>query len=105
MAQLDKERVYRILEKVIDPHTDSSLAAATRAVGIVGSAVSVDVHLGYPANSVHHEFALRIKQALEADVAITTAVVSVTCRVYVHRVQSSLAPLPNIKNYYCGSFG
>jgi len=90
--------VRRILAELIDAHTGGPLVDAVRAIGVDGGRVSVDLQLGYPAAGAIEELTVRVRQALEADSAIESATVSVTNRVHVHKVQGTLAPLPNVKN-------
>jgi ATP-binding protein involved in chromosome partitioning len=90
--------VRRILAELIDAHTGGPLVDAVRAIGVDGGRVSVDLQLGYPAAGAIEELTVRVRQALEADSAIESATVSVTSRVHVHKVQGTLAPLPNVKN-------
>jgi ATP-binding protein involved in chromosome partitioning len=58
----------------------------------------VDIQLGYPATGAIDGLSHRVREALEADLAIETAAVSITSRIHVHKVQGTLAPLPNVKN-------
>jgi ATP-binding protein involved in chromosome partitioning len=90
--------VRRILAELTDAHTGGPLVDAVRAIGVDGGRVSVDLQLGYPATGAIEELTVRVRQALEADSAIESATVSVTSRVHVHKVQGTLAPLPNVKN-------
>lgn len=98
MTQASETRVRQLLGDLDDPHTGAPIADALRAVGVDGDRVSVDLQLGYPAASATAALAARVKAALEADAAIASATVSVTCRTQVHKVQGTLAPLPNVKN-------
>jgi len=98
MTQVDEARVRQVLGGVTDPHTGAPLAEAVRAVGVDGAKVSVDVLLGYPAAGAAESLAARARQALEADPAIGSAVVSLASRVHAHKVQGTLAPLPDVKN-------
>jgi ATP-binding protein involved in chromosome partitioning len=97
-AQADEALVRRLLGALIDPHTDAPLADATRAIGVNGDKVSVDIQLGYPAAGVLEAMTARVRDALQADPAIASAVVSITSRIHVHKVQGTLGPLPGIKN-------
>ena len=90
--------VRRVLAEQRDPHTGAPLVDAVRAVGVDGGRVSVDIQLGYPAAGAVDELSQRVQQALEAEPAIESAAVSITSRVHVHKVQGTLAPLPNVKN-------
>ncbi|MBD8871620.1 iron-sulfur cluster carrier protein ApbC [Rhodanobacter sp. DHB23] len=98
MTQANEALVRRLLGELTDPHTGAPLAEAVRAVGVDGARVSVDLLLGYPAAGAAEALAAQAKQVLEADPAIESAVVSVTCRIQPHKVQGALAPLPNVKN-------
>jgi ATP-binding protein involved in chromosome partitioning len=69
-----------------------------RAIGVDGTRVSVDMQLGYPAVGAVDALAATVRQALEADPAIDAAVVSISSRIQPHKVQGTLAPLPNVKN-------
>ncbi|WP_243040024.1 iron-sulfur cluster carrier protein ApbC [Dyella sedimenti] len=98
MTQASEALVRRILGELQDPHTGAPLAEAVRAVGVDGGRVSVDIQLGYPAAGVLGELTARARQALEADPSIDAASVSVGSRIYAHKVQGALAPLPGVKN-------
>ncbi len=90
--------VRHVLAGQTDPHTGGPLADAVRAIGVDGGRVSVDMQLAYPAAGAIDDLTRRVQQALEADPAIESAAVSITSRVHVHKVQGTLAPLPNVKN-------
>lgn len=98
MTQVTEARVREILEGIIDPHTEHPLEPSARAIGIDGACVSVDIGLNYPAASWRAELAAMVRQTLEADPAIESASVSITCHVDAHRVQGKLLPLPGVKN-------
>jgi len=98
MTQASETLVRGILDRVIDPHSGQPLSAAVRAVGVDGDRVSVDVQLGYPAAGYVEQAALEVRKALEADPAISSAAVSMSCRVHAHKVQGQLSPLPGVKN-------
>ena len=98
MTEANEALVRRLLGEVADSHTGAPLAEAVRAVGVDGARVSVDLQLGYPAAGAAEALAAQARQALEADPAIAAATVSVTSRIQSHKVQGTLAPLPNVKN-------
>jgi ATP-binding protein involved in chromosome partitioning len=98
MTLANEALVRRLLGDLIDTHTGAPLADAIRAVGVDGPRVSVDLQLGYPATGVFDSLSQRVRQTLEADPAIEAAAVSITSRIHVHKVQGTLAPLPNVKN-------
>ena len=98
MSALNQDSVRQILDGVTDPHTGMPLGAQVRAVGIDGARVSVDLQLGYPADGARETLSRAAREALEADAAIDSAVVSITSRVHAHQVQGKLAPLAGVKN-------
>ena len=98
MSALNQDSVRQILDGVTDPHTGEPLGAQVRAVGVDGARVSVDLQLGYPAAGACEMLAAAARQALEADAAIDSAVVSITSRIHAHQVQGKLAPLAGVKN-------
>jgi ATP-binding protein involved in chromosome partitioning len=98
MTQVDESLVRQRLGEVRDPHTGAPLADAIRAVGVDGARVSVDIQLGYPAAGAIDALQAQAQQALEADLAIERATVSLTSRIQSHKVQGALAPLANVKN-------
>ncbi|WP_266158139.1 P-loop NTPase, partial [Dyella silvatica] len=98
MTQASEALVRRLLGDVTDPHTGAPLAEAVRAIGVDGARVSVDIQLGYPASGAIDALAARARQVLQADAAIDAAAVSIGSRIYAHKVQGTLAPLPQVKN-------
>ena len=98
MSQANDALIRQLLGALIDPHTGAPLAEAVRAIGVDGARVSVDLQLGYPAAGAIDGLAAQVRQALEADPAIASAAVSINSRIHVHKVQGTLAPLPNVKN-------
>ncbi len=98
MSQANEALIRQLLGALIDPHTGAPLAEAVRAIGVDGARVSVDLQLGYPAAGAIDGLAMQVRQALEADPAIASAAVSISSRIHVHKVQGTLAPLPNVKN-------
>ncbi|MEO8460912.1 MAG: iron-sulfur cluster carrier protein ApbC [Dokdonella sp.] len=100
MSEITRAQVERILAAIVDPHNGQTLAESTaiKGVGIDGANVSIEIQLGYPAQSWQSEFADSIKRTLEGNDGIDHAAVNVACRVFAHQVQEGLTPLPNIKN-------
>lgn len=88
------------LSRIQDPHTGADLVAsgAVRGVGVDGARVSVDIQLGYPAQSWRETLAAEVKRVLEAEPAIEAAAVSVGFRVFSHQVQKELSPLREVRN-------
>jgi ATP-binding protein involved in chromosome partitioning len=95
-----KARAEALLRTIIDPHTGLDLVAggSLKGVGADGDNVAVDILLPYPALSWQSTLADQIQKVLVADPAIAAATVHVGCRVFAHRVQKELTPMPNVKN-------
>ncbi len=95
-----QQRVRDLLATITDPHTAKSLAdeGAVKGVGVAGKDVAIDIALGYPAAGWHDELAESIRNTLAGDASIGNVIVNVTSRVFAHKVQGSLTPLPNVKN-------
>jgi ATP-binding protein involved in chromosome partitioning len=92
--------VRSLLGTITDPHTGQDLATsgAVRGVGVDAGRVAVELQLGYPAAGWHSALAGQVRSALEALPGVTRATVEVTSRVYAHRVQKELSPLPQVRN-------
>lgn len=97
---LAKERAEALLRTIIDPHTDLDLVSggSVKGVGADGDRIAVDILLPYPALSWQSTLAELVRQTLVADAAISAATVNIGCRVFAHRVQKELTPMPNVKN-------
>jgi len=65
---LNETSVRQILATIVDPNTGKDLVAgrSVRAVAVDGTAVRVDVELGYPARSQVEGLRARIAEALRA---------------------------------------
>lgn len=95
-----KARAQALLATIIDPHTGLDLVSggSVKGVGADNDKVAVDIVLPYPAASWQSTLAEQVRQTLQADPAIKVATVNVSCRVFAHRVQKDLTPMPNVKN-------
>jgi ATP-binding protein involved in chromosome partitioning len=100
MTPITQERVRELLSLIVDPNTGQDLVAgnSVKGIGIDADKVAVDIVLGYPAATCVEALAEKVRALLEADPAIGRATVGVTWRVYPHKVQKDLTPLPNVKN-------
>src|SRR5579862_8121700 len=94
-----QQRVRELLATITDPHTGQSLVAegAVKGVGAAGKDVAIDIALAYPAAGWHDELADSIRNTLAGDASIGNVIVNVTSRVFAHKVQKELNPLPNVK--------
>ncbi|MCK5895198.1 MAG: iron-sulfur cluster carrier protein ApbC [Cocleimonas sp.] len=100
MSELSRETIDALLQGVQDKYLEKDLVSANtiKSVDIKDGAVFVRIVLGYPAGSYREELAEVVKSALEADVAIDCAEVTVEQRVVAHSVQKSLKRIEGIKN-------
>jgi ATP-binding protein involved in chromosome partitioning len=100
MVHPTQERVRELLGTIIDPHSGQDLVAsgAIKGIGIDGGNVAVEIVLGYPAKTWIDTLAQQVRATLQAEPSITQAVVNVSWRLFAHKVQKDLTPLPNVKN-------
>ena len=99
MSQPTKEQVESLLAAVVDPHSGQDLLAsgAVKGVGVDGGKVAIDIVLGYPAKTFTDALAQTVRTKL-AEAGIADAAVGVASRVFAHKVQKDLTPMPNVKN-------
>ena len=100
MSNACERRCRELLAQFVDPHSGLDLVAAGALEGVAadGDRVAVDVLLPYPAATWTSTLAAELRHFLEADPLIAAATVNVRWRVYAHRVQKELTPLPNVRN-------
>ncbi|AVP96106.1 iron-sulfur cluster carrier protein ApbC [Ahniella affigens] len=93
---LERNHVEQILAGIIDPHSGQNLKElnAIKGIAIQGERAAVDIQLPYPANG----YVDLLKTEIEAALGAAAGAVLVSWRVYSHKVQNELTPLPNIKN-------
>jgi len=99
MPMPDESLLRAALAGLHDPHTGAPLATGSvRAIGIDRGRIAVRLELPYAAAGWHEELAARAEAALRGVPEVVSAVVDVGQRVYAHRVQKDLIPLPEVKN-------
>ena len=100
MSSFDKASIEKVIDAVIDPHTDVSITKSNsiEALDIDGESVFVKLSLGYPAKSAYGEIAETIQAALMAMDGVTTAQVEVETSISSHAVQEGTKPLDGVKN-------
>lgn len=93
------ESILQALSAVTDPNTKKKLSvtAGNCTVELQGTTVSVTVPLGYPVHKGQPELTKRIETAL-TDLGLVVQGVQFVSRIESHVVQTSLRPLPNVKN-------
>jgi ATP-binding protein involved in chromosome partitioning len=100
MAEGMEQKVRELLSTVQDPNAEQDIVSLgwLRGVGVDGDRVSVDLRAGYPIDGIREATAARIGAALEADPAISKAVVNLDWKVVPHKVQGELKPHEKIRN-------
>ena len=93
------EQVKAVLGGVIDPNTgkDLNAGAVIRNIRAEGGAVSLDIELGYPAQTQLGLIRGLVETALKAGGA-TSATANLSWKVTAHAVQRGVQLLPNVKN-------
>ena len=96
---LSEADVRAILAKIVDPNTGKDFIAsrAVKAVQVSGSAVSLEIELGYPGKSQFEPIRRQVLEALKAAGA-PGASVTVRSKVVSHAVQRGVKLIPGIKN-------
>jgi len=107
MADLTQDQIEKILESVVDIHTEQDIVSshAVDNVSIDGDQVVVNVVLNYPAQSYHQTLSDSIKNALSS-AGIDNAEVSIKTKIVKYSTQKGsilflklkiLLPLPRVK--------
>ena len=99
MAVTDIE-IKNALSKVIDPNTGKDLVASksVKNIQIRDGEVSLDVELGYPANSQLELISAMVVEAIISLDGVMTVNASVVSKIVAHTVQRGIKLRPNIKN-------
>ena len=97
---ISEQQVQSILQNVIDPTTDKDYlsTASARNIQIDGNTVSLDIEVGYPANSVKKDIQQKIVAALQEIPGIAQINVTVSSKIVSHGVQGGVKLIPGIKN-------
>lgn len=92
--------IQSTLKLCIDPNTEKDFVSAKsiKNIQISGNDVSLDVVLGYPANSQLENIRSQVQNALSAIEGIGSVTVNVGSRIVSHKVQQGVNLLPNVKN-------
>jgi ATP-binding protein involved in chromosome partitioning len=97
---ITQEIVQSALKNITDPNTGRDLISSKSAknIQINGNDVSVDVVLGYPANSVMDSVKAFIETGLQGITGIGKVTVNIGSRIVAHKAQQGVTLLPNVKN-------
>jgi len=99
MSAVSREQVESILSGIIDPNSKEDLISSksVKDITINGSAVTVTVQLGYPAEGFKQELTDIVTAAL-GEHGISELRVEVSSKIVSHSVQQGVQLLPNVKN-------
>jgi ATP-binding protein involved in chromosome partitioning len=94
------EQITDALRGVVDPNTGKDLVAgkSARNIRADGSAVTLDVELGYPAVSQVELIRRRVVEALKALPGVSAVAVNVYQKIVAHAVQRGVKTLPQVRN-------
>ncbi len=92
--------IQSTLKVCIDPNTgkDFISSKSARNIKINGTEVSLDIVLGYPAQSVMAEVQELVKNTLLALPGVSEVRLKVSSRIVAHKAQQGVTLLPNVKN-------
>ena len=92
--------IQNVLKTLIDPNTERDFMTSKSAknIKVYNGDVSVDIVLGYPANSVMASVKTLVEQHLLALEGIKKVIVNIGSRIVAHKAQQGVTLLPNVKN-------
>ena len=95
-----ESQIQQALATVNDPNTGQSLVAAkaVKNLRVEGGDVSLDVQLGYPAQSQHAELRRSVIAAVREVPGVANVSVQMSTKVEAHAVQRGVKLLPGVKN-------
>lgn len=97
---ISEQQIQSVLNQTIDPTTNKDYvsAQAVRTIQVDQNNVSVDIELGYPANSVKDDVQQQIAAALKSIPGIGQIQVTVSSKIIPHSVQRGVKLMPGVKN-------
>ena len=95
-----KEAVQAALKDLIDPNTQKDFVTSkeVKSVNVEGDTVSLEIELGYPANSQLNTIRNLVVGAVKAVPGVANVNANVTYKIVAHAVQGTLKPLKGVKN-------
>lgn len=92
--------VESALKLCVDPHTGQDFMSSKSAknIKVDGNNVSLDILLGYPANSVMDSIKKLVADQVNTIDGIGEVTVNIGSRIVAHTVQQGVNLLPNVKN-------
>ena len=97
---ISEQQIQSVLQQTIDPTTnkDYVTAKSVNTIQITGNNVTIEIALGYPANSVKNQVQQQITGALRAVPDIGAIQVNVSSKIIPHSVQRGVKLIPGVKN-------
>ena len=95
-----KEAVEAALKNLIDPNTQKDFVTSkeVKNINVDGDSVSLEIELGYPANSQLNAIRNQVVGAVKAVPGVASVNVNVSYKIVAHAVQGTLKPLKGVKN-------
>lgn len=92
--------IQSALKLCVDPNTGRDFIASKSAknIQINGGHVSLDIALGYPANSVMNEVKNLVENHVKSVEGVAKVSINIGSRITAHKVQQGVNLLPNVKN-------
>ena len=97
---ITQEVIQNVLKNITDPNTGRDFISSKSAknIQIAGNSVSLDIVLGYPANSVMASVKTLVESGLQDVAGIGNVTVNIGSRIVAHKAQQGVTLLPNVKN-------
>jgi ATP-binding protein involved in chromosome partitioning len=92
--------IQSTLKLCVDPNTgkDFISSKSVKNIQIQGNHISLDIILGYPANSVFNDIKTLVTNTLQTLDGVDKVTVNIGSRIVSHKVQQGVNLLPNVKN-------
>jgi ATP-binding protein involved in chromosome partitioning len=97
---ITREQVESALDTLVNPDTGKSYVAgkSVKSIKVEGDAVSVEIVLGYPAQTVHESTRAAVAAQVQALPGVRSVAVSVSSKIVAHAVQRGVKLVPQVKN-------
>jgi len=100
MTAVSRPDVEAALKEVVDPNLQQDLVAAkaVKDIAIDGTKVTIDLVLGYPAQSAKDALAAAVRDRVGRIPGVEHVSTNVSWNIVSHAVQKGVKPIPGIKN-------
>ena len=94
------DAVQAALNGLMDPNTQKDFVTSkeVKNINVDGDTVSLEIELGYPANSQLNAIRNQVVGAVKAVPGVASVNVNVSYKIVAHAVQGTLKPLKGVKN-------